>query len=418
MPAHSPARGRLRRLAVFVLLLGLAGCSPAVPSTPGTAVTRAPATAALPATTSSTVPSTSPSPTLHAITSWTDVPLRAALDGGSMLALARFGAGFLGVGDVATSPAGATAAWSSTDGVTWSLLGTVGPSGSGIFGVAASADWTMLVATGYDRGEATAWASTNGADWRPVHLPSSVPLDEIRLDAVVAGPSGFLLLGHDTIDNGLGPNAFYPPPPPMWHSPDGQRWTSVSPPDEGVRVGLQVWSLAAGPSGFIAGGAKLIGHKRVAAVWTSRDGLAWSSAIELPDGTGATAGEGLFINAIAAGPDRTLALSGRVNDEAVGRIWVSSDGATWGPIADLRRGDPKTRILGWAGRAFISAGLAGEDPDAKTLVVQSSVDGASWSRLTTFPEPPGALPMGVATDGIRVVILAAAQDILVGPLWP
>lgn len=414
---HSWAhRERLPLLAALVL----GACSPAASIGPGPTATGAPATGAPTAVASapSPPPSAIPDESDEAITKWAHIPLRAALGGGSLLSLTRFGDGFLGVGVESASAGDRAAGWSSRDGVAWTRVGTIDDSGrASIYGVAASAD-AVLVATGYDEQGPTAWSSSDGITWSQAELPSSVPLSGVRVDAIAAGPSGFLVLGHDTIDNGLPPNAFFPPAPPMWHSQDGRHWTSVSLPDEGVRVGVQVWSLAARSSGFIAGGARLVGQRRLPAVWTSEDGLAWSRAIELPGGTSAVSGEDLFINPVAVGPERTLAVSGRLNDETLGRIWSSADGATWKAVTDLGPDDGQMRVLGWTPGGFVAASLVGDEPDRQTLVISSPADGTSWRQLFTFPEPLGQLPTAVATDGVRVVIQAGTQDILVGPTLP
>ncbi len=333
-----------------------------------------------------------------------------------MLSMIGFRDGFLGVGVEPTGGLLRGVSWSSSDGVTWTRAGTIDDAAS-VHGVVVSTDGT-LVAIGDDRNGAAVWTSKDASAWSRAELPSSASLGETRLDAISAGASGFLVLGRDTILNGLPPNAFFPPAPPMWHSNDGRDWTSVHLPDEGKREGIQVWSVAARPSGFIAGGAVLTGQRRFPAVWLSDDGLTWSKAVRLPDpGTGA-AGKDFFINPLSAGPERMLAVSGRLNNEELGRIWSSPDGVNWERVTDFGSGEGELRVLRSTPGGFVGAFLVGDDPERQTLAVSTSADGAMWRQVFTFPEPAGQLPMSIAMDGLRVVILSAAQDVLIGPSPP
>ena len=113
-----------------------------------------------------------------------------------------------------------------------------------------------------------------------------------------------------------------------------------------------------------------------------------------------------------------LAVSGRLNNEELGRIWSSPDGVNWERVTDFGSGEGELRVLGSTPGGFVGAFLVGDDPERQTFAVSTSTDGATWRQVFTFPEPAGLLLMSIAMDGFRVVILSPAQYVLIGPSPP
>ncbi len=360
---------------------------------------------------SSVAPAPSPSLTLSPEnTTWTEVQLGTMLDGGYLSAVVPFGRGFVGVGQATTPGPGAAAAWSSPDGRTWTRTATIADPLSYVSGVARSADGGTLVAIGYQADDRTmAWTSRDGVAWTAAELSTPTTGPNFAAFEIVAGESGFLVLGHYEPDTGdAWPADIDPLTPLLWQSLDGRAWTRVEIPESRI----QVEAIAASGTGFLAGGARRDGSSWAPAIWTSVDGQGWSAAMELPGGSGVV-DQNTAVNAIAAGPDLILAVSDRV-DQAPGRVWSSTDGTTWQLIGDRGAADPMARILTWTPGGFILAGFVGDTPGEWTLVLSASADGASWTQLLAKPAPTGGNPGSLATDGSGTVLISFGQSLLVG----
>lgn len=342
--------------------------------------------------------------------SWTEVPLGSSTGGATLAGVAPFGDGFLAIGRTPLL-GGSVEAFRSTDGQAWTKAGVIAGPPSQASAVATSVDGRTVVAVGVLGQEATAWSSGDGITWTPSVLGSPIVGRAVIPQAVVTGASGFLVLSHYSNGGRSLPGGVDGQTPVLWFSPDGRFWTNVSFP-----LDDQVGAIAAYPSGFIAAGAQRIGGVRVPAIWTSSDGFAWSNSIGLPDPQTAVANEYLSVYALAVGPERILAVSGRLGHETTGRIWSSIDGTTWQAVANLGPGDPRISVLGWTPIGFVAGGLVGEDPAVQTLVLSSSTDGTTWKQLLAVPEPLGDNPTAIATDGTDVVVVGNTRAVLVGSI--
>jgi len=195
-------------------------------------------------------------------------------------------------------------------------------------------------------------------------------------------------------------------------------WTSVALPKEGDREGIQVWSVAARSSGFLAGGAVLRGQRRFPAIWLSPDGVSWSKAMRLPGAGAGEPGKDLFIDRMAANTARMLAVSGRLNGEELGRIWSSTDGVDWRVTANIGPNDGELRVLTPTESGFVAGFLRGAEEGPRTVSISSSRDAATWRPLYELSEAQGQLPLSIAADSDRVLVLTGAQGLAVGPTPP
>jgi hypothetical protein len=120
------------------------------------------------------------------------------------------------------------------------------------------------VATGTDTRTAAVWVSANdGIDWTRVSHDDAVFGDEeSSMNAVVAGGPGIVAVGYKREGEGMSSSLYGA----VWTSSDGVNWSSSA------RAGGQLNDVIATPSGLTAVGEK--GYR--ATVWSSSDGLSWS----------------------------------------------------------------------------------------------------------------------------------------------
>jgi hypothetical protein len=363
---------------------------------------------------SSSAPATAPavvapaSPTVSPATGWTAVS-SPALAGVSLTDIVPVEGGFLALGT--TSSPVAEHVLISANGRDWTRespiitppgpagIAAVTPAGSGLIGVGS---------TGYScsTGKAAVFTSSDGMVWAAVNLPAPATGQSYAADMIVAGPAGYVVLGgYEGCVGGSGTRGSAAPlnTPLLWRSTDGQHWTFVRFPETNVNI----VTLAAGGPGFLLGGDRHVGSQLDAAIWTSRDGVTWTASNPLPDNQGTGTGGPMQVNAIAAGPDRILAASGRTGYQRQGRIWSSQDGVTWQKVANLSAQDPRAYSLAWTPAGFVMAALGGDTPGEYSLVIRSSPDGASWTTLFSLP-PADSAVSGIASDGDAIVIVGTS----------
>jgi len=253
------------------------------------------------------------------------------------------GPGLVAVGSrfVGGDYAKAAAVWTSSDGVTWSLVAQ----DPAVFG-----GWNMeemqavasgpqgLVAVGAEyQGEdwdAAVWTSADGTAW------SRVPPDPAvfggagwqRMHAVAAGGPGWVAVGHD--DSGDDWNAA------VWTSPDGVAWSRV-PHDEALFGGTndqEMFGVVAAGPGLVAVGT----DASAPAAWVSPDGLSWE---KVPSDRffcdPAFDGADKVMRAVAVGPMGLVAVGylgwyvdPDTEDDVDAAVWVSLDGLGWTLVSD------------------------------------------------------------------------------------
>lgn len=213
--------------------------------------------------------------------------------------------------------------------------------------------------------------------------------------SVTAGGPGFVAVGITGISPTGQQNAA------VWTSPDGLDWSSV----EDMNGGLQTASMAgvtARDSLLVAVGRSLVSvDQDIAAAWTSNDGTTWDRVslegqIEHFEGTqmiGVTAGEAGFV-AVGSAP--------RMDASAA---WTSTDGLAWqrvphGPVFEtsfmwsVTTGGPGFVAVGWEGRPEIRA------------AVWTSPDGVEWTLAEPLPggEEFQARSVAEGEDGTLVAV--------------
>ena len=205
------------------------------------------------------------------------------------------------------------AGWRWTDGQAWEAI----QSTSDFFGgevMAVTASHEALVAStvtfgGGPQGHLGTWRWAPAESWVKTSLSP-----EILVGALAWADGTFLAVGSSTDAAGGAQLS-------MWTSADGLGWTSVRIPDDMSGV-CALTSMAAG--GFLAFGRA---GDRVAA-WTSRDGASWvEGELEHADASGVTDDNlslGAACGVVAAGNGLVAVVQ---VDDAL--IWTSHDGTNW-----------------------------------------------------------------------------------------
>ena len=223
--------------------------------------------------------------------------------------------GFAAVGYV--PPDWTPAAWTSPDGLTWSIhsMGT--------------ADFTFPVSL------------TTGADGT----------------AVAVGRSGRL--------------------PVAWTSADGVAWTEHPVPRlEGSDIAERMTTVVAGPHGMVAGGS--VGPElfdRHARFWTSADGVAWQPVLDDP-----AAFDDAEVRAITRFGDGFVAVGvvGTAQHPTGAVAWTSADGSSWTRVDDPAFvGGIATAVVP---APFGGLVAVGSDLDRRDAAAWTSPDGRHWTR--------------------------------------
>lgn len=224
------------------------------------------------------------------------------------------GHGFVAIGYV--PPDWIPAAWTSPDGLTWSIHLTMGAADFTFpVSLAAGAGGTV-VAVGRSGSKPVAWTSADGVAWQqhPVPLLEGSDVAE-RMTTVVASSRGYIAggsAGPELLDRHAR----------FWASVDGADWQPV--PDETAAfANAEVRAITTFGDGFVAVG--VVGtaqHPSGAVAWTSADGSNWTRVDDpaFADGIAVALAPAPFGGLVAVGSD-----VGR--KEAV--AWTSPDGRRW-----------------------------------------------------------------------------------------
>lgn len=304
--------------------------------------------------------------------------------------LVAVGSRFVG-GDYAT----AAAVWTSSDGVTWSLL----PHDPAVFGgwnmekmQAVAAGPLGLVAVGAEYpGEdwdAAVWTSPDGLAWSRVSDPGVLggPGWQ-RMHAVTAGGPGWVAVGYGDVGEGAEGDWIAA----VWTSPDGVTWTRV-PHDEALFGGMndqEMFGVVAAGPGLVAVG----NDDEAPAAWVSPDGLSWEKVPSdrfFCDPAFDSADK--VMRAVAVGPMGLVAV-GRLEwyvdpdteDDVDAAVWVSVDGLDWTLVSEdvATFGGPGNQEMvavtaGGPGLVAVGWDYSGGDGNA---AVWTSADGTTWSRV-------------------------------------
>lgn len=284
------------------------------------------------------------------------------------------------------APASPTFEWTEIEGIRdWPQMLTSTPDGADLLTTA------QYGPTGQIEKQA-AWRSTDSRTWESVDLPG-----RDLVQAMAGGPVGVVAVGSD---NSLS------------FSPDGLAWEGVKLPkkDRGVRH-----AVVATPTGFVVVGALSNARKTkrgysytyTPAAWTSTDGKAWTltelsekpniarAVAVAPDGTVLAVGTGIDTGPrawrleadgswleVAAPPDDASYIGnagGRfvISDSMIqlDETWqTTTDGSAW--VA----GPPREPAIGRPIAAAGGALFAGTAEDQPGLVLRWSPDWETWSE--------------------------------------
>ena len=239
---------------------------------------------------------------------------------------------------------GVAAVWTSVDGLTWSRV----PHDDLVFGSgghqwmnSVTAAGPGLVAVGVDGSgdneDAAVWTSVDGLTWSRVAHDDLVFGGEHdqSMESVTVGGRGLVAVGHD---------GFWPDVNPqglgyddatrvaaVWTSADGVTWSRV-PHDRvfGAEGNQWMTGVASTGSGLVAVGGDWSPAGHHAGVWISVDGIAWS---RVSNDDAALGGEHdkLMLSVTPAGSG--LLAVGRASspsgNDVAASVWASPDGITW-----------------------------------------------------------------------------------------
>lgn len=350
---------------------------------------------------------------------WSRIPPDAAVFGDEysawMSSVTAGGPGLVAVGWVGPHDTGSAAVWTSVDGIAWARVPHDDEIFGSTFGLDAHAMTTVtaggpgVVAVGWvlDNpwdADAAVWTSPDGITW------SRVAHDETLFGGtsyqamwtVTAGGPGLVAMGEDrSRDSDSGDVA-------VWTSADGNTWARV-PYDEAVfggPGGQEVRSVTSGASGLVAvGGETFEGDAGSAAVWTSRDGVAWD---RVPHDEAIFGGSGeQAMQSVTAGGPGYVAVGW---DGAVAAVWTSPDGRSWSRVRHdegvFASGTGMQSVTS-TGRALVAVGWHSDGPGGSA--VWTSPDGITWSRVPLDEAVFGeAAISGVAHGGPGLVAVGGA----------
>lgn len=233
-----------------------------------------------------------------------------------------------------------------------------------------------FVAVGYDwpGWHALAWTSSDALTWHLIDLGET---DGTFMNAVAAGVDSLVAVGRDGNDAAI------------WISADGRDWSRATSPAFRETAHLRIASVAARLAGaslaeptavrWVAGGAAGpdIGSED-ARLWISTDGRTWGG-ITPPGATGAR------VAGIAADGSVAVAVGWRGSERTPtgSAVWTSTDGRTWTPApdsTDLKAGQMVGVSVAPGGHGFVAVGT---DADQREAIVWLSRDGRTWTRIAS-----------------------------------
>ncbi|MFL5758010.1 MAG: WD40/YVTN/BNR-like repeat-containing protein [Chloroflexota bacterium] len=284
--------------------------------------------------------------------------------------------------------------------------GTIGP-GAGMWITTDGAAWRLVDGKSFDRGHVHAlaggsgrlvgvgsmisengdpgagvWWSADGTSWQSRSLATTQ-----ELDAIVAGPSGFVAAGVPRGANGA----------VIWRSTDGSSWTAVE--DQTPFNGAVVTALVRHGDAFVA-----VGYgDRGGVAWTSRDGVAWVRATD----------DAVFehgrVWSVTSSEDAIVAVGFDARGAAV---WRSADGDRWTRTdlpSDLE--GSRLRSVATTPVGFVAVGFDGAAP----VSLVSDDAGVTWRHMPGTPWPEDAALQTIAAVDGGVVAAGSLDDSAV--LW-
>jgi hypothetical protein len=204
---------------------------------------------------------------------WTRQATLTALAGAGaqFLGVSASSGGYVVVGQAASGTHSFAAMWSSADLMSWAASGNSANAGS--FGAAVVSVGSGFAAVGSELNCHTIWTSADGRHWTAHDLAKPDGATSATLRSVTAGAGGQIVAGGYAVTSGGDI------PLVVASADDGAHLTQVvlSSPDGPATV----TAVTAAGGGFVAVGLAGTASQQHAVTWTSKDGLAWSSATSL-----------------------------------------------------------------------------------------------------------------------------------------
>jgi hypothetical protein len=383
-------------LLVALLLVAMTGCAPVpVPTSPSATVAPSPA---------SPGPSEAgtPDPWLAAeVAQPSDVTSPQSQPAGVQCHPCHFRAEnqFLGatgspLGPIAVGvqqPPAQAIAFVATDDLHWiPLAGFSGATGTTAIAAVSSGARTVIV--GLDHRGATAWAS-DGGPWTPAPRQPDLEVPDAAgaMTSVTALGQGFVAGGYlDDLATGRASAA-------VWRSRDGLAWRAD--PGAAVFAGGRIWGIAARGGTIVAVGTGGDPNYGPAAAWRWTGTAAWQRARIGPDAGGA-------MRAVTATPFGFVAV-GLNGHDAGALAWTSPDGLDWTAAPDqpaFHFFDLAVRMQSVvSGPSGLVAGGWRSDAGKGSAVTWTSADGVSWQGPLWEASFSGGQITGLTVSGGAVV---------------
>jgi hypothetical protein len=301
------------------------------------------------------------------------------------------------------------AAWTSSDGLAWSIHSMGTTDFTFPVSVAVGADGTA-VAVGRSRNLPVAWTTADGVTWQqhPVPLLEGSNIAE-RMTTVVAGEHGYVAGGS------VGPELF-DRHARFWTSVDGVAWQSV-PDDPAAFANAEVRAITRFGDGYVAVGVVgTVQHPTGAVAWASADGSTWTRVDDpsFVDGIAVAVVPAPFGGLVAVGSD----LDRR---EAV--AWMAADGRHWTrapnePSREHSGGFAWMTDVVAIGDVVIGIGdYQGLQRGTATSWV--SRDGISWVQSRSAPVQQQGEFYAITAGGPGVIVVGSfgAPDSYVPTIW-
>lgn len=364
------------------MLLAACGADATPPPTPAVTANSTPVATTTIAPSLTNAPALTPSPTPA---SWLAAPVQPQLDDVQLVDLAWTGARFVGVG---SDVHGRIVFLDSTDGLTWHRQQALGSTGQ-YMSLAAGPSGVVAVGGTVEGSNGafhrTSWFSPDGLTWvvqSDAFRTASGAKSQGSVSDVVAAGDGWLAVGsHEpACEDVCGPDRAL-----VWTSSNGTDWIEI-PDAKALHTGfMQV--VAHGSAGFVAVGQSVDSGD---GIWTSPDGLAWSS----PQGDAIFAYANLTAVAMHDGVAVVLGATESEADGALmGHAWWSSGGSPWSAgtidgVTDYPTVNAtQTGFIGTGGVDGVCAGG-----------IWSSTDGRAWACDGPAAGFSGIHPVAVAAS--------------------
>jgi hypothetical protein len=308
--------------------------------------------------------------------------------------------GFVSVGY--SPPAWTPLAWTSADGLTWSIheMGTTEftfPEA-----LASGSDGTV-VAVGRSGRLPMAWTTLDGATWQPHDVPTlGTDGTPERMTTVAADAGGYVAGGS------VGPE-LAERHARFWTSADGSTWEPV-PDDAAALADAEVRAITRFGDGFVAVGVLGDAQAQTGAVaWISPDGLTW----ERIDGEPFEGGKAV---AIVESPAGGLVAVGTTVERREAVAWTSGDAREWtrAPTEDSRLFASYSENGGYiqmtdvavVGDQLIGVGIF-QGLQRGTATSWVSSDGIHWDQANTAPVQQQVEMYAIAAGGPGAVVVGA-----------